>query len=288
MNIIQESPNGISFFNILEIIIGISIPLMVVLVSYLLQKCNELKKEKKRIRDIKHFIIYSLNSIKEPLISACKFLEYLSSSIKDPKQRAPIKPLFYRLHTSQIDSIISQDQYKSIYLISNKSLQQRKQNYSNFIDSVQFIKNIQREIDENFNNYFSDRRRYENTWNDSFKKVFELRNEFVSTNKSLNITPVSDSFVKSIDELTYKWPEIRDQGDIFNSHELFFIVLQQICKQYRDDPRIERFDRPLSDANWAIGNLMEINELYSKSYSDLSQNIKEIIDKIDSVIKFMK
>ena len=288
MNIIQRSPSGISFFNILEIIIGIAIPLIVVVVSYLLQKCRESKKEKKRLSDIKQFIVNSLSSLKEPLLNAGKFLLELSLSVKDPKQRVPIKPLFYRLHASQIDSITPQDIYNSVYNMPHRPPEEKKQNYSKFTDSVQFIKNIQNGINENFNLYFSDRRRYENTWNDSLKKVFELKNEFVSINKSLNIILTNDPFVKSIDELTHKWPEIRDEGDIFRSHELFFVVLQQICKQYRNDPRIERFDRPLSDAIWAMDSLKEINELYSKEFSDVSKNIDEIVDKIDSVIKYLE
>jgi len=288
MNVVKDTPSSISIFNILEIIIGISIPLIVVFVSYLLQKCRESKKERNRLLEIRQFIIYSLSSLNEVLKKSNKEIKELSSSINNPKVYRNEMPFFYELHTNLIDSIIPQDIYKTVYYLTEKSLDERNSNYLKFNNAIQFIKNLQTAININYDHYYSEYHRYVTIWNDSLQRVFDLRNELVINNKINGIRPSDDPFLKKIDIHTHKWPVIREEGDIFNSHKLFFTQLLEICNEFINDQRIERFDRPLTDANLAIINLKNIKKSYSDLFSDIYKKAEDVIKDIESVIMYLR
>lgn len=127
----------------------------------------------------------------------------------------------------------------------------------------------------NFVEFFNDFRKYEDSWQKNGEAVFRYFDNFLHYNKSNNIPPSQDAFLKKMDIIITKWSKLDKAKNFYVAYDNLIKPLKELCKEFPIDPRSNMILPFLVEADYAFNNIDNVKEIYKKLFSSESKNLEQ-------------
>lgn len=281
-----ENPSfwGISFDAIMSAVIA----LVIVGLSYLASKGIENYKENQRLKRIEAYFWTLIENIIEPINTQIKLFRKTASDLTSKEMKNFVYFETPDLNIKNFESIIPQDLH-TIFLSKKKiKLSERTKHFSNILSVLEFVKSQKASLKQNFMEFFTDFRKYEDSWQKNGEAIFRYFDNFVFINKSENIRPSIDPFLKNMDQIINKWSKLDKSKNFYVAFENLIKPLRELCKEYPIDPRANVILPFLVEADYAFNNIDNVKLIYHNLFSAEADKLEkklEILTKSTSILK---
>jgi len=286
--IIQE-PNHMTLFGIsIDAIMSAIIALVVIGLSYLASKGLENFKERKRLKQIEAYFWTLIDNISEPIQTQIKLYSKTAEELdeKDHKDFVYFETPDLNLH---IFATISPKDLHTIFLSKKKlKLGERTKHFTKIINTIEFIKSQKISMKQNFVEFFSDFRKYEDSWQKNGEAVFRYFDNFLHYNKSNNILPSQDAFMKKMDSIISSWSKLEKSKNFYVAYDNLIKPLRNLCIEFPIDPCSNMILPFLVEADYAFNNIDNVKAIYKKLFSYEAKNLEKRYGHLKESVEVFK
>ena len=275
---------GVSSDVIFTTIITISIFILGIVIKEITAYIKELFRKKY----LRNYFIRSCEFLRKPIMTQIGvFKEYSTNFSSEAKIEFVYKDTT-DLELRNFDNVSNQDLYRIFYLRKRKKSDERTKMFNDIINSLNFIRQQRINSLKNFDQFYSGYREYETQWQNNGDAILRYFDTFVSQNKTLEIKPSEDPFIKEYDSIVHNWQKNVDDKNIFRTHDNLISPLRDICKKYIGDPRANTVLNFVVGASYAFDNIKGIKKMYSEFFANEASELDDKYKRLINAINYFK
>ena len=271
-----------------DAIMSAFIAFVIVGLSYLASKGLENYKEKKRLERIEAYFWTIIENIIEPINIQIKLFRKTAADLENKEHKDFVYFETPDLNIKNFESIYPHDLH-NIFLSKRKiKLTERTKHFSNILNVLEFVKLQKASLKQNFSEFFSDFRRYENSWQKNGEAIFRFFDNFIFHNKSKDIPASKDPFLKNMDQIINKWSKLENSKNFYVAFDNLIKPVRLLCKEYPIDPRANIILPYLVEAEYAFNNIVNVKSIYYNLFSSEADKLKQRLELLTKSINVLK
>ena len=282
---IANSSNNPIFWGISsDTIFTTIITILIFFLGFGIKWIYEYFNERSRLKNLMNYYFSQLEYLMKQIEKQSSSFIKLSDDIISKEQKNFSYGIISDPSIKNILNISQVDLFK-IFVNNNIKDKNKFTKYKNLMNSITFIEDLRLRTKSNFDNFFSDYRRYQKDFKRSTNSILRLFDSIRSFNEHHNIKVTDDKLLQKMDKVIYEW-SIKDKSpNIYITKEFLLDPLKEIGKEMIDDPRSNVLLQIVIEGIDSFIDFDGIKKLYSGIFKEESEKLnekkKQLVDSIE-------
>lgn len=254
------------------------------------QRVIENEKETKRLKETKIYFETLVNLlIDEPIERQRTEILKFTNKLKQDKFQHYEMQVMVGLSLEYIKKVEHKDLFK-IY-VSDKDVEAKTKIFQKLVTELDLITAIKENLQEHYNNFFSDYKRFEGDFQTNAENVIKLFTKEISDALANGIQLNQDAFLASMQAQIIAWKNLENDATI-DDHRDPYIVKQhllvpllELCNNNQNDRRAPVLGAYIRAALFALENFNELRTFFRKAFLFSARHLVRARVRIVSYLK---
>ena len=276
---------GVSFDTIFTVLTTLGIFIL----GYIVNRQLELRKEKRRLKELEEYFIKLLELLENPLVRQKDEFLAFSRRLKEKKEKHFELINITPFQVDLIKEIDNKDLY-TIFIKTKKGDTSRKTElFGKLRGQIEYFDVVKKTYKESFENFVTRSEQYDRTYKEHIKITSDFFDQMVSESKSKGQNPAQDIFLITLDNIRAKWVAYGVDGKVYQdryvAREYYLLPSWELCKTHILDPRAAFLTKHLLECIYAFDNLEELKRVYRRHFLIDARGLQKGLFDIKKVVK---